>query len=198
MRDTHIPAAALCSTLRAFGVALNERTLYALRGRSKREVIASAITDSTAHTMFQRLLLKEFERTAAEPVPGARAAVAQLRGAGIKVALNTGFDGVTTRAALASMIWPADEFDAMVVDGDVPAGRPAPFMIFRAMQILDIQDVRAVAVVGDTTADLHAGHHAGAGWVIGVTSGAHKRSTLVASPHSHLLDSIAQLPSLWL
>ena len=53
-----------------------------------------------------------------------------------------------------------------------------------------------VAAIGDTVLDLQAGSNAGAGWVIGVLSGAHDAETLGRTPHTHLLPSIAELPSL--
>jgi len=59
-------------------------------------------------------------------------------------------------------------------------------------------DVRALAVAGDTADDLWSGHRAGAGVVAGVLSGAHDRDTLAAAPHTHLLGSVAELPALLL
>jgi phosphoglycolate phosphatase-like HAD superfamily hydrolase len=51
-----------------------------------------------------------------------------------------------------------------------------------------------VAVVGDTVNDLVSGTRAGAGIVAGVLTGAHDRATLSSAPHTHVLDSIAELP----
>jgi phosphoglycolate phosphatase-like HAD superfamily hydrolase len=51
-------------------------------------------------------------------------------------------------------------------------------------------------VIGDTALDLQAGTNAGAGWVIGVLSGAHDAEMLGRTPHTHLLPSIAELPGL--
>jgi phosphoglycolate phosphatase-like HAD superfamily hydrolase len=56
--------------------------------------------------------------------------------------------------------------------------------------------VRRVASAGDTVLDLQAGHNAGAALNIGVLSGAHGRDQLQSAPHTHLLDSVAQLPAL--
>ena len=59
---------------------------------------------------------------------------------------------------------------------------------------LGIDDVRSLAVAGDTANDLLAGWRAGAGVVAGVLTGAHGRAALEAAPHTHVLDSIADLP----
>ena len=90
-----------------------------------------------------------------------------------------------------------DLFEVTLASEDVPLGRPAPFMIYRAMIALGVADVRQVAVVGDTPLDLQSGMNAQAGWVIGVFSGAHDVETLGATPHTHLLPSVADLPMLF-
>ena len=38
--------------------------------------------------------------------------------------------------------------------------------------------------------------NAGAGFVVGVTTGSFTRSQLEAEPHTHILDSVAALPAL--
>jgi phosphoglycolate phosphatase-like HAD superfamily hydrolase len=88
-------------------------------------------------------------------------------------------------------------FGASVSGDDVPQGRPAPFLIFKAMMDLGVQDVRRVAVVGDTALDLQAGVNSGAAWVIGVLTGAHDVETLGKVRHSQLLPSVAALPALF-
>jgi hypothetical protein len=51
-------------------------------------------------------------------------------------------------------------------------------------------------LIGDTALDLQCGTNTGAGWVIGVLSGAHDLATLGRTPHTHMLPSIADLPLL--
>ena len=129
------------------------------------------------------------------PIDGAEAAVTRLRAAGIKVALTSGFD----RGLIADIVkhcgW-GELFDAIVYPDEVPAGRPAPYLIFQAMQKTRVEPVASVATIGDTALDLQAGSNAGAGWVVGVLSGAHDAETLGRAPHTHLLPSIADLPAL--
>jgi len=86
--------------------------------------------------------------------------------------------------------------DAIVCGDEVVAGRPAPAMIFEAMRRTGVSDPTRVMVVGDTVLDLQAGRAAGAGWVVGVTSGAHDRARLLQAPHTHLLQSVAEIPRL--
>ena len=74
-------------------------------------------------------------------------------------------------------------------------GRPYPDLVLTAALRLGVDDVRHIAVAGDTTNDLIAGWRAGASVVAGVLTGAHDRATLRTAPHTHLLDSIADLPT---
>jgi phosphoglycolate phosphatase-like HAD superfamily hydrolase len=85
----------------------------------------------------------------------------------------------------------------VVCGDDVSQGRPAPYLIFRAMEATGARSVHQVAVVGDTTRDLQAGHNAGVRWNIGVLTGAHDRQTLQRAPHTHLLPSVAEVARVW-
>jgi phosphoglycolate phosphatase-like HAD superfamily hydrolase len=50
--------------------------------------------------------------------------------------------------------------------------------------------------LGDTTLDLEAGAAAGTGLNIGVCAGAHGRAALTGAPHTHLIETVADLPAL--
>ena len=79
---------------------------------------------------------------------------------------------------------------------DVALGRPAPFLIFRAMEQTGVVNVHRVMCVGDTVLDLQAGRNAGVRHVIGVLSGAHQKEQLEKEPHTRLIASVAALPSM--
>ena len=68
-------------------------------------------------------------------------------------------------------------------------------MIFRAMEQLGVTDVARVLVVGDTPRDLQAGTNSGAALVVGVLTGASDADELGAHRHTHLLPSVADLPT---
>ena len=86
-----------------------------------------------------------------------------------------------------------DSFDAVVCNDDVARGRPAPDMIFRAMEWTGRDSVDRIAVVGDTISDLQAAENAGVRWSIGVLSGAHSEAQLRTCPHTAIIASIAVL-----
>lgn len=115
----------------------------------------------------------------------------------MKIALNTGFDRVLTTLLLQAIAFGRNVLSAVVCGDDVPQGRPAPYLIFRAMEAAGAQSVHRVANVGDTTLDLEAGFHSGVRWNIGVLSGAHTKEQMEKVPHTHLIPSVAVLPDLW-
>ena len=86
--------------------------------------------------------------------------------------------------------------DAVVTSDEVPRGRPHPDMIHHLMARLNVRDASRVAKVGDTRADLEEGTNAGCGLVIGITTGSYSRQQLLTSPHTHIVDSVADVPAL--
>jgi phosphonatase-like hydrolase len=134
---------------------------------------------------------------AVREIPGASAVFAALRRAGIKVALNTGFFRPLADVLLTRLGWHVPAvIDAIVTSDEVPHGRPHPDMIRHLMTRLGIQEPRRVAKVGDTKVDLEEGTNAGCSLVIGVTTGSSTREQLLACPHTHILESVADVPAL--
>ncbi|HEY5250048.1 MAG TPA: phosphonatase-like hydrolase [Acidimicrobiales bacterium] len=129
------------------------------------------------------------------PLPGAAETMAGLRAAGIKVCLTTGFAPATRDRILDSLGW-RGSIDLALSPADAGRGRPWPDMILTAVIRLGIEDVRQVAVAGDTASDLLSGWRAGAGMVAGVLTGAHGRAEFGAVPHTHILESVADLSGL--
>jgi len=129
------------------------------------------------------------------PITGASAVLHDLRAAGVRVCLTTGFAAATRDALLDALDW-RGSIDLALSPADVGRGRPAPDLILGAMRRLGIEDPGAVAVVGDTVSDLEAGTAAGARAVIGVLSGAHDAATLATAPHTAILPDVTGLVGL--
>lgn len=153
--------------------------------------------DAAGFERFRALLAASY---AAEPpvaLPGVGDALRHLRERGVRIALTTGFDDGVARPLLDSLGWTVGGLlDAVVTTSDVPAGRPAPYLIHRAMERTGATDVRRVLAAGDTAVDLEAARNAGV-IAVGVLSGALGRADLERLPHDALLDSVADLPA-WL
>jgi len=202
VQDTGEVARAFAQALADHGVEANAEQINAVRGASKREAIATLVAQryknadaarvEAVYASFKSHLQRVFTREA-KPVSGALETFAWLRSRDIKLALNTGFDRDITEILLDALQWRAIA-DAVICGDDVKQGRPAPYMIFRAMEATGTTDVRQVLNVGDTVSDLQAAHNAGVAVSIGVLSGAHKRGQLELEPHTCLIDSIADLP----
>jgi phosphonatase-like hydrolase len=150
-----------------------------------------------ANAAFEAAFDQAVDRGEVAPMPGAESALTDLRRAGMRICLTTGFSPATRDRIIAALGWEG-AIDLALSPADAGRGRPWPDMILTAVLRLRIDDVAEVAVVGDTASDLLAGHRSGASYVIGVLSGAHSRKELAQAPHTHLLASVADLPRLLL
>ncbi len=103
-----------------------------------------------------------------EPVPGAVGLIELLKNQGVKVGTTTGYvsemmDNIIPLATASGLIP-----NAVVNSSDVIAGRPAPWMIYRNCEELDVYPLSKMVKIGDTIADIQEGINAGM-WTIGVT-----------------------------
>ncbi len=202
VRDRGEVPAAFSAALGAHGIELSAAQINNLRGASKRQAILGLVPEGPQHVQraaeidaaFRSHLAERYQRDGVEAIDGAERTFGWLREQGIRVAFNTGFDREITALLLAALGWNNGTADAVVCGDDVAQGRPAPDLIFKAMAAAGVTRVDRVAAVGDTALDLEAGHRAGVRWNIGVLTGAHDRARLERAPHTHLIDSIADLP----
>ncbi len=148
-----------------------------------------------ANVAFEAAFDQAVDRGEVSPMPGAESSLAKLRQAGMRLCLTTGFSPATRDRIIASLGWES-AVDLALSPADAGRGRPWPDMILTAVLRLRVDDVSEVAVVGDTASDLVAGTRSGASYVVGVLSGAHSRAELATAPHTHIIDSVAELPAL--
>jgi phosphonatase-like hydrolase len=150
------------------------------------------------YASFQAHLARRYAEEGVRAIAGAESVFRSLRAQGVRVALNTGFDRDITGMLLAALGWDHGPVDAVVCGDEVPQGRPAPYLIFRAMEMTGASSVHRVASIGDTALDLQAGYNAGVRWNIGVLTGAHNRQILESAPHTHLFPSVVEAARLWI
>ena len=112
----------------------------------------------------------------------------------MKICLTTGFAAETQQLIVDVLGW-GELVDLTLAPATGCGAAPTPTSRCTRCMRLGIDDVRSIAVGGDTANDLVAGWRAGAGVVAGVLTGAHGRAELEAAPHTHVLDSIADLPA---
>lgn len=144
---------------------------------------------------FTTLLRELYREHPPIGLPGVAEAIDELRAAGIKVALTTGFAADTGGPLVDSLNW-WDRLDAVVYASEVALGRPAPYMIFRAMEATGVQNVTQVLVAGDTVVDLQAASNAGVGWRIGVLTGALDADALRGHGETHIVAGVRAIPEL--
>lgn len=194
----------------AYHLGMNKIHLYQFliarsRGRTARiqdlETALDPETEPLAREIFDQyeILMLDHYRQGVREVPGAAETFRWCQANGIKVATDTGFHGRITEAIMDGSGWIRDGLvDIAVHVESIPGqrGRPAPFMIFHAMEKLDIQSVHQVVKVGDTPADMLEGHNAGCRGIVGVLSGAQPVSAWGRYRHTHVIPSVRELPQL--
>jgi phosphonatase-like hydrolase len=206
VRDDGHVSAAFAATLAAHGIRFDDAWLDAVRGMSKREALAKLIARASGtvapapavdriHGEFRERLGRAYRERPPCLRPGAAELLDWIAETGRRAAVTTGLErdlaGSLLIAAAAGALT-----EHLVCGEDVAQGRPAPYMLFRAMEITGTSAVHNVLAVGDTTADLCAGWNAGVRLNVGVVGGAHARPQLERAPHTHIVASLAAIPAL--
>jgi phosphonatase-like hydrolase len=160
----------------------------------------------TSFTRFKEVLEDHYRTKAVEPTDGCLELFAWLKSQSIKVALNTGFYREVTNIILHKLGW--DEglnreyvgsgktvIQASVTPSEIynNEGRPAPFMIQKAMYKLGVVEPKKVVTIGDTPSDIEAGINANCLFALGITHGTHTKEQLARYQNGGLLDSLHEL-----
>jgi phosphoglycolate phosphatase len=170
-------------------------------GQSKiivfRALFGDEATAQRANTAFEAAYGRVIGDGGTEPVPGATEAVNRMRQAGIKVAFTTGFSRPTQDALLTALGWQTLA-DLALTPSEAVRGRPYPDMVLTALLRLGVDDVREVAVLGDTASDITSGLRAGARVVAGTLTGAHDEATLRGAGATHIVPTVTAFADLLL
>ena len=177
-------------------------TQYAVdtMGQSKIDVFTELLGDADkahrANVAFEESYVSEIAEVGAVQIPGAEEMFAYLRSEKIAVALTTGFSRSTLETLLVALGW-SELIDVSITPGEAGRGRPHPDMLQKAATTLGITNPANVVVLGDTASDMKAGVAFGAGQVIGVLTGAHNEVTLHDAGATTVVNSVADLKSLF-
>jgi phosphonatase-like hydrolase len=187
--------------------------INSMMGWSKRQVFetlwrshltngsAEDITSKTdeSYAAFKNILEKHYRNSHVAPTQGCLEIFGFLRERNIKIALTTGFYRKVTDIILQRLGWNRDLdidhagnaiINASVTSDQVKSGRPAPFMIFRAMELCGVSDVRKIIKIGDTPSDLSEGKNAGCKYTIGITNGTHSKVQLQMLEQDGLVNDL--------
>jgi phosphoglycolate phosphatase len=167
-------------------------------GMSKIEVFRSLFSDETRAQAANSAFEGAYENSidGVEPIPGAAETIGALRQRGLRVALTTGFSARTRNLLLDALGW-QEIADVVLSPSDAGRGRPYPDMILTAVIRTGVDAVQAVAVVGDTAADVTSGLRSGATVVAGVLTGADDKERLSAAGATAVVASIVTVPALF-
>lgn len=196
---------AIQAAFKARGITVESKEIAEWRGASKREMVRhfvelrskpdanrGALTD-TIYKHFNEIANEAYAKV--RPIPGADAAIAELKRQDYLVATTTGFGRELNDFIMRRLGW-HELFTATITSDDVADGRPAPYMLFHAIEKARIGDVAEVVAVGDTPLDLEAAHNGGLRAGIGVLTGAGSREAMERAPHTKIVASIADVPTL--
>ena len=154
---------------------------------------------------FRQVLEAYYENTPINPTAGTIATFEWLRSKGVQIALTTGFYRKVANIILKKLGWldglndhyvgnAHSQIQLSLTPDETGKGRPHPDMIYKAMELLHIDDPKVVVKVGDTPADLEAGRRANVLYSLAVTNGTHSLEDLTPYPNDGLLSSLEELP----
>lgn len=199
----------LRASLREAGLVVDRDQVNAVMGIAKPIAIRKLIEASPAHAHllpkvdeihanFVKSMIRFYQTDpSVYETPGTSEMFARLKQAGIQVAVDTGFSRDITRIVLDRLGWEKRGLiQGSITSDEVKRGRPHPDMIQALMARLHVKDTKEVAKIGDTPSDLEEGTNAECGMVVGVTKGSHTREQLQPYPHTHLIGTIAEFPTL--
>jgi phosphonoacetaldehyde hydrolase len=180
------PAGAFVAAFAARGVAITLAEARGPMGRAKKDHIREILrtrgvgirwraavgrhwTDADVEELYRDATPRQVEaaKLYSTLIPGVTDCIALLRERGIKIAATTGYFREAAAVVLEAAARQGYVPDFNTCADDVPAGRPAPWMIFRCMEALDVYPPSAVVKVGDTVIDIEDGRNAGC-WSVGV------------------------------
>jgi len=181
------PAAAFVQGFQSHGVSITMAEARGPMGMEKRDHIAAlaaiervaeawravhgrAIGDDDIDDLYHAFvpLLSETLREYGAVIDGVPEAVRLLRERGIKIGASTGYFQEAADIVAETAAEQGYAPDASLSASAVPAGRPAPWMIYRLMERLQVYPLRRVVNVGDTVVDMETSVNAGV-WAIGVS-----------------------------
>jgi phosphonatase-like hydrolase len=192
---------AMLGAFARHGITVTPQAFSEWRGASKRAMVRHFVARENKsealiepiYADFTEAVTKAYESV--QPIAGAEQALKDLAAMKLILATTTGFDRPLTKSILSRLGW-EHYFAASITSDDVSDGRPAPYMLFRAMEAAHVNETAVVMAVGDTPLDLQAANNGGMGAAIGVYSGAATEDRLRKERNSGVLPSVAALPNL--
>lgn len=109
--------------------------------------------------LFEKHLFASLENYT-DPIPGVIPTLEKLRAEGLKIGSTTGYTREMMEVVLPAAQAKGYHVDYCATPNLLPAGRPAPYMIFENLIKLSVPSLDAVVKIGDTIADIKEGVNA--------------------------------------
>lgn len=180
------PVEVILEVFRRRGVELREAEARGPMGMNKLDHLKTLLADAAiaarwaaatgappreedAANLYREFLPLQHEvlRRRCTLIPGAVAAVAECRRRGMKIGATTGYTAELMQFLVPEAARQGYSPDADVTSEGLPAGRPAPWMIFEAARRMNVYPMSRVVKVDDTPIGIEAGRNAGT-WNVGV------------------------------
>ena len=145
--------------------------------------------------LFEKHLFASLENYT-DPIPGVIPTLEKLCAAGIKIGSTTGYTREMMDVVLPAAQAKGYHVDYCATPNLLPAGRPAPYMIFENLTKLAVPSLDAVIKVGDTIADILEGVNAkvySVGVILGSNEMALTEAETKSMPASELEARIADV-----
>jgi len=133
--------------------------------------------------------------TKTEEIDGVKEAALRLKETDIPLIMTTGYDRKMVDETRKKLPWVDDILATSFTSSDVENGRPAPDMIYKAMEFSGLEDPAYAVKVGDTNVDMQAPDNAQMPGII-VTSGSIVDEERAEAINSELGRKHLVLPSL--
>jgi phosphonoacetaldehyde hydrolase len=174
------PILSFMHVFREHGISVSEKQARVAMGRDKwthiqqtlqMEPVARSFVesygrpsqDSDVDALHETFKATQVSLVAAgcEPISGIVPMVQQLLARGIRVGSTTGYSRAIMDALMPLAAERGYTPECCMTADDGPAGRPAPWMLFRACEVLGVFPVSGVIVVDDTVVGIQAARNAG-------------------------------------
>ena len=145
--------------------------------------------------LFEKHLFASLENYT-DPIPGVIPTLEKLRAEGLKIGSTTGYTREMMDVVLPAAQAKGYRVDYCATPNLLPAGRPAPYMIFENLTKLAVSSLDAVVKVGDTIADIREGVNAkvySVGVILGSNEMALTEAETKAMPAAELEIRIADV-----
>lgn len=147
--------------------------------------VGSRPSEADVESMFEEFIPLQLDIIAdyADLIPETLGAQEILRDRGIRIGSTTGYNREMMDILTAEAARRGYQPDSVAVASEVPAGRPAPWMIHQNLQDLEVYPAEACIKVGDTPADVAEGLNAGV-WSVAVVQSSNEMGLNLADLQS--------------